>query len=99
MSARAASPAIGIPSARPSPKIQRAAKSLIPGGRGIASAAVAVCERAIERPRASRVEVSTIRSGLRAVATARASRSPPARTGGATRASTRCPSTLDRPIT
>ena len=41
-SAIAASPAIGMPSAGPSPKIQRAANSLIPGGRG-SSAAAAAC--------------------------------------------------------
>ena len=86
-SAIADSPAMGMPSAGPSPKIQRAANSLIPGGRG-SSTVAAGAALAIERPRASRVEVSTIRSGVRAAVTDRASRSPPARAGAETRAST-----------
>jgi hypothetical protein len=99
MSASAASPAIGIPSAGPSPKIQRAANSLIPGGRGTSTAGAAGSARAIDLPRASRVEVSTIRSGVRAAVTVRARRSPPARAGAETRASTLEPSSLERPIT
>jgi hypothetical protein len=88
-SAIADSPAIGMPSAGPSPKIQRAANSLIPGGWGSSTAGpVAGAAWAIERPRASRVEASTIRSGVRAAVTDRASRSPPARAGAETRAST-----------
>jgi hypothetical protein len=99
ISARAASPAMGTPSAGPFPKIQLAAKSLIPGGFGSSAAAGAASARAIERPRARRVEVSMIRSDVRAAVTVRASRSPPARAGGETRASTRAPSSLERPTT
>ena len=100
MSFSAASPAIGIPSGGPSPKSQRAAKSLIPGGRGTGASSVrARLGASIERPRASRVELSTIFSGVRAATTLWARRSPPTRGAAVCRARTLCPSSLSLPAT